>query len=111
MTDWACTTCLSPFILFHLGHGCYSASIRSRLAMRVTSFWPWTCGITRSSPPSRPPSSPPRPQIGNAGAELLAMGLRHNSTLLELSLARNGVLAAGARRLGRALEANTALTR
>ena len=39
------------------------------------------------------------------------MGLRHNSTLLELGLARNGVLAAGARRLGRALEANTALTR
>lgn len=50
-------------------------------------------------------------QIGDSGAEVVALGLAANSGLLELSLARNGVRRDGARKLGRALEANTCLTR
>ncbi|GAX75916.1 hypothetical protein CEUSTIGMA_g3359.t1 [Chlamydomonas eustigma] len=50
-------------------------------------------------------------KIGDAGAELLSLGLQKNSTLQELGLARNNVLASGAKKLVKALEAHPALIR
>jgi hypothetical protein len=43
--------------------------------------------------------------------ELLSLGLAHNTSLRELSLARNSILASGAKKLARALESNTTLNR
>ena len=50
-------------------------------------------------------------QIGDAGADMLAIGLAHNSFLRELSLARNAVHVAGAKKLTAALCKNTTLRR
>ena len=43
------------------------------------------------------------------GAEILAMGLGSNNGLVELNLARNSIKALGAKKLAKALEANTSL--
>ena len=50
-------------------------------------------------------------QIGNAGAELLSLGLTHNASLRELLLSRNSITSHGAKRLARSLEKNSGLRR
>lgn len=48
-------------------------------------------------------------QVGDAGAEMVALGLAGNGALRELSLARNALRRDGVRKLARALEANSGL--